>query len=556
MAAQIAKLIGGAGTGKTTELMRILGQIIDTGIDPMEVGFVSFTRAARAEAAGRVEDQFGVPSKQLQERGWFRTLHSVCYQALGGGRSFKPILDNKESRQWVSEAIGEEISGASITDEQDISPEPNKGAKNSTVADHALQLWSISRNRLVSLAEENERQIQLGSLKWDLGEIKDIVRKYEQAKYLDDRLDFADMAGRFAGWRWNVDDEPAPCNDEGDCPHLPVWFFDEHQDVSQLLHSVSVRLVESPECRWAYYAGDPFQALYGFAGSDHRCFLEAIEADKIRTMDRSYRCPAGVLELGEDVLRRCSDYFDRGIKPNSSDHGVDHRHSFQNILTDIESSDQTWLLIARTNYLSTRFRKGLKRSGIPWDYTRGAGGYCTPTSRATCKALTDLHDGKTIEANDWRLVLRNIKSGSSDDRLIDSGVKTRLAAGDYPILDDDLSLHQITDYGATERFRSIIERSQWVPYVAGGEEFSEACLRYGVETAVNPRVRVGTIHSVKGSEADNVVLLTSITSKCEEGRKSIEGQDAEHRVAYVGVTRARKRLLVLNQQRDRWRMDL
>ena len=42
----IARLIGGAGTGKTTELMRILDGVLQQGIDPLQVGFVSFTKAA------------------------------------------------------------------------------------------------------------------------------------------------------------------------------------------------------------------------------------------------------------------------------------------------------------------------------------------------------------------------------------------------------------------------------------------------------------------------------------------------------------------------------
>src|SRR5690606_3805983 len=108
---------------------------------------------------------------------------------------------------------------------------------------------------------------------------------------------------------------------------------DEHQDVSRLLHSVALRLIEQPSCRWAYFAGDPFQALYGFSGADHHCFLESIEADKVRTMERSYRCPAGVLDLGEHILRRCSDYFDRGIKPASPAHGVDATYHFASILS-------------------------------------------------------------------------------------------------------------------------------------------------------------------------------------------------------------------------------
>jgi hypothetical protein len=50
---QVARTIGGAGTGKTTELIGILEKLVDQLGDPLRVGFVSLTRNARREAADR-----------------------------------------------------------------------------------------------------------------------------------------------------------------------------------------------------------------------------------------------------------------------------------------------------------------------------------------------------------------------------------------------------------------------------------------------------------------------------------------------------------------------
>ena len=55
-----------------------------------------------------------------------------------------------------------------------------------------------------------------------------------------------------------------------------------------------------------------------------------------------------------------------------------------------------------------------------------------------------------------------------------------------------------------------------------------------------PRIRIATIHSVKGKEADNVLLLPDMTSLTHNSY--IKDGDSEHRVFYVGATRAKKHL--------------
>ena len=53
-----------------------------------------------------------------------------------------------------------------------------------------------------------------------------------------------------------------------------------------------------------------------------------------------------------------------------------------------------------------------------------------------------------------------------------------------------------------------------------------------------PRVKISTIHRAKGGEADNVVLLLDSSKACTES----PDQDSEIRAFYVGMTRARKSL--------------
>ena len=57
------------------------------------------------------------------------------------------------------------------------------------------------------------------------------------------------------------------------------------------------------------------------------------------------------------------------------------------------------------------------------------------------------------------------------------------------------------------------------------------------------RIWLSTIHAAKGGEEDNVILSMHQGSKVQSGISlSVDKQDEEHRVWYVGITRARNNL--------------
>ena len=61
-----------------------------------------------------------------------------------------------------------------------------------------------------------------------------------------------------------------------------------------------------------------------------------------------------------------------------------------------------------------------------------------------------------------------------------------------------------------------------------------------------PLINISTIHTVKGGEAQNVIILPDITKKVKEQLDTMP--DSEHRVFYVGITRASKRLYIVKPQ--------
>jgi len=102
----------------------------------------------------------------------------------------------------------------------------------------------------------------------------------------------------------------------------------------------------------------------------------------------------------------------------------------------------------------------------------------------------------------------------------------------------------------------LIASGGWKTLVTDAKEYCDATTRFGEDVVRNPKVRCGTVHASKGMEASNVLLLTTTSRPVDVSQQTTEGYDAERRVEYVGVTRARHRLVLANERGAMRRMRL
>ena len=76
-------------------------------------------------------------------------------------------------------------------------------------------------------------------------------------------------------------------------------------------------------------------------------------------------------------------------------------------------------------------------------------------------------------------------------------------------------------------------------------------LRHEEELSHDARVKLLTIHSAKGGEAPNVLLILDNTKTIREAtEKSFEKADEENRVWYVGVTRTSQNLYIMSAKKE------
>ena len=548
---QTARVIGGAGTGKTTMMIQIMEKAMErpeVAGNPYALGFSSFTRAARSEAASRAGAAWGISPNDLSGVGWFRTAHSVAYRVLGIGKG-EILSGSKDDDRWVSEAVGSDVV-YSISEEEEGGVGIYTG---DPVAAAALNYWSLARSLVRPLREVVEADQNPDAP--PAGEIISRIEMYERAKRLDHRIDFTDMLCRFVGVRNVPDIGPEFVEPEGAVPNEVVgWIFDEAQDASKLLDMACRRLLTGDSVKWAWCVGDPWQVLYSWAGASSEYFMSWDVGKNQKIMPKSWRCAAPILALGERCLKPLPDYWDRGIAP--ADHGgeVLESENFEDDLSDLDPREDT-LVIARTNRNVSRIATILEDIGMPFRRVKAkSGAYNKDLGMG---GLWRLQHGDGITGDQWGIILQMLPSKTTDGRTwLARGSKSRWSKG-LDATFDRVYPEDLPQLGASEHLVAAIKSGEWGSLPDGGTKWTAAAKRWGVEVVSEPKIRIGTIHSVKGQEADKVVLLTSIGRKIRDGEENDQDRaNEERRIEYVAVTRARRKLIVAHDPRERYRMDL
>jgi superfamily I DNA/RNA helicase len=105
MGAHVERSIGGAGTGKTRQVLENLTRAKqELGLSVDQIGFCTFTRAGRAEISERAAGEWGVPVEALTKTGWFRTAHSIAYRQMEI-KSDQLITDD----EWLCKAMDVQV---------------------------------------------------------------------------------------------------------------------------------------------------------------------------------------------------------------------------------------------------------------------------------------------------------------------------------------------------------------------------------------------------------------------------------------------------------------
>ena len=549
--AVVERVIGGAGTGKTKLILDSMCDIRSQyGLGPEPIGFSTFTRMARQEMTDRAAERWGVSESRLNRDGYFRTAHSLCLKQLKIGRD-QLLADDVESREWIAKKVGIELR---VRIDEAGNPYYEPLGKNDSEGAAALTAWQLARRTLTPVREWIRARQERGEpvVSWEA--VNQIVPRYETAKRVMGRLDFDDLLARFAGVSFNEDGlrRVVPSGELPD--EVEAWFLDECQDSTALMDLVFRRLADGPNVRYCLLAADPYQALFSYAGASSSHFLAWPGTETV--MPRSYRCPPVVMALGERCLKQMHrGYRDRGIAPASHDGSVVQAGGPSDAILEHVSADQSCLILARCSYSLAPYAARLREAGIPFSDLKNAPDSCFVGFRA----IWSLGHGDPVVGSHWREAALVFQV--SDHGMVKKD-KDLWVNDAHPFWDVILpSDSYLAAIGCTPGLVAEIRSGRWTQRIIEShrqraDDWLDLAKRHGPDLATEPRVKIGTIHAAKGAQADTVILSTQTSKAIEAGRrKSEDVHDDECRVAYVAVTRAKKKLVVVEDGR-RHRMNL
>lgn len=501
-------IVAGPGTGKTRMLThRIAHLVSELGVAPESCLALTFTRRAAGEMAGRL-------AELLPDRGGLvpvMTFHGLGYRIL---------LEHGHEL-----GLGRRLRVATESEQRDL-----------------LKKAGIKERRVPGLLSEISRLKRSGSLPEAGTDSSRAWETYEQGLRSRALVDFDDLVGLPLELLESRSDILESLRERW--PYLSI---DEYQDIDQQQYRLVKLLCPPPGNICAI--GDPDQAIYGFRGGDVGFFLrfqEDYPGARVVELTRNYRSSGSIVEGSLQVVLPSSLVSDRRLEWLHDDpslivihesateraeaefvvHSIERMiggHTFFSLdsgRTDsAEEGDygfSDFAVLYRTDSQAEALCEALSRSGIPFQ-------------RRTHERLCD-HPGVAM------LVERlGVESGGGTVAQRLESLRSSPPPDQCPPALQEESVEMLLplarDCGRDlERFLSEISLG-------------------AVVDAWDPRadrVSLLTLHAAKGLEF-RVVFIAG----CEDGLIPLKwgGKEAsdpgeERRLLFVGMTRARERLII------------
>ncbi len=491
------------------------------------VAIASLTNTAAAE----IRDRTGLTDRTHVSVG---TLHRLCMDALGVRRD---QLVASHLADWNEHTKASGAPDWSLSSKDGSAEEGRDGA---TRGDQLLAVVEDGRHRCMP----RESWPQLVGL-------REFLAAYETWKREEGLLDFTDLIEAAAR------EEALPTVGDAKPDTLVV---DECQDSTRMELQL-VREVWGPRVERVILAGDADQTLYVFRSADPRVFLDfSVPDGHAKVLAQSYRVPRAVHARALATIRRITDREDVDYAPRDADGEVlEHQATAgypEPILQDLEKwlADGTVMFLGATEYALRPLLTVLRHEGIP---------FANPwaTDRGDWNPIRRVRKGQVSTLERMLAFLAHGAPEWTREQIL-SWVPMLQATG---TLERGAQKHleeRIQEPWTSEAFRSLFLREEDALSAYDGDlawllsrvkPSSRRQLEYlvsvhdkrGVETLLEePKVQVGTVHSVKGASADTVVVFPDVTPAMYRAQASRDGMDAQTRTFYVAMTRARTRLVL------------
>jgi DNA helicase-2/ATP-dependent DNA helicase PcrA len=569
---EVIRLFGGPGSGKTTALLDRVEQLLEENddVEVRDVLVVSYTRAAAAEIRERLAERLDTTPRAL--RGNVSTMHAKAYDLLNLSRG--DVVGESDKEEFC------EDYGIEFEDEYEGSR--RRSARSTTLGNKV-----IATSQWLQRTRRDVGDWYDVPFKWDDEEVRlppDIDENAQTGnKYTptwpsdDDRLDIPEAIRAWRNWKGSHDlvgfaDMLERVKQRSLLPNVDYLVIDEFQDITTLQYDVYAEW--RPHMKRVLIAGDDDQVVYAWQGADPDLLLEE-DVDEDVVLPNSYRLPSKILNVVNKEVDHIEKRQEKDLEPRKEGGTVEAEVNrsmldlAREVRRTVEETDETAMVLFRARYQMFQFIDEFIDEGIPFQ--------CLTDQRMWTDRLSQYVDGIEALGNDEPLT--GLQARRLADMLVDSAFGTGERDDFFDVLDEREEEADVDDIVDLDIEPDLVrEHAPFAPDPPSAADmlrkvtsFQERSVRAYFASEYRgmdrDRLRLGTIHSAKGREADHVFVATDLTEKvveqmaatAEQDGKPIPGDgtltkhtspvptmtDNERRVFYVGMSRARERLVVL-----------
>ena len=483
---------GPPGTGKTYTLINkyLVNEINGLHTDPKKIVYVTFSNAAATEAYDRIK----YPLLYIS------TLHHL------GTRECKidtttQLLKDRKWKQFTSQS--KICRGMKFETKKDI-------YGNTIHQNPHMKIISYARSKKIDLIEaalqlDLHHSVDL----WLTEQINEDLKSYKEQTGM---IEFSDMITQFV--------------EEDKRLALDAVFLDEAQDLSPLQWDMFFHIEK--QCERSYIAGDDDQTIYGFQGADPNIFINL--KGTFDNQIYSHRVPKKIHAKALDILKQINKRLNKPWEARDEE-GIYKENC---LLRDFNFKSDDWMILAQTNAqlkepaqylndLNLRY-KGGQNELLPADLLKAY------------RIWTRLNSGASVSGEDAQHVIKNflrkkqVKHGFGEGRLLDKVFTVTL--------DELQKEHGVLVTGSWEHLHMSDEQKNYIKLL----------LKNGDNLTTNSKIELSTIHGAKGRECKNVILYIDFGSEDENdflANEADKDPDKIHRLFFVGVTRAKQNLYIM-----------
>lgn len=578
------KYHGAPGTGKTTKLLERVMELFRQNNNVNEYLICTYSKPQADDLKYRLlENGFFASEKEMNEGGsLIGTIHSICLkllkrnnligdkQVLGASNKFgkNSLFKLKKffSENGVEFNVGKNKKGGiDDSDERVIDDVLEEKSKGELFLDFYAFERECHQNPFLKFNDP------LIISKLNDGEYVFLKKAFEEWKVKENLIDFTDML---------VLVHKNKLSPSG----LFLIAVDEYQDVNLIQSEIISCWREANSNAHFIALGDIFQSIYVFRGCNPS-FFNSLDS-QLEILGETHRLNKDVWDNARLFISKF-DYQNLLGKVKALKDGVQSiyvleensvafKDKLETLLFSLQNnpSEKTFLLF-RTNKQLASFKEFVVEKIFPFDFNYlkyNVGSLKSSPRYELFNGVNKLSRDERISVSECLALVNRLPSSRNGAFGLIHGFKNRFKqemSQNKTYCFDDLFPRNLSLFGEPRKqllwdSMKLVLLSRWYgsrrsssdfDVVEAEERFNDFKLnvdKYGDKRLEDFKVKLclGTIHSSKGLEAENVILSDGITNKIRKSLDSQDGREQEARVWYVGMTRCIDKLYVLHGSRN------